>query len=453
MTLKLFFQIIVFSSFILPSSFSYADILNIQTVTSSKGIQAWLVEDKTIPVISLRFMFKGAGAVNDPADKQGLSQVLSNTLDEGAGEYDSKAFQEQLNDKSIGLSFSSSRDDFSGHLKTLTKYQTTAFKLLSLALSQPRFDQEAVTRMIDSNMVRIRSNMTDPEWMNARLANDILYRGHPYATNIGGTLSSLPKITPDDLRKKQSRQLARDNLIVAVSGNISAAELGQILDSLFGHLPATASLSKISPFIQENAASITLYKQDIPQTVITMASEGIRHDDPDYFAAEIMDFVLGSSGFGSRLTEEVREKRGLTYGIYSGLSEMRYATLLSVSASTKNESAKEVITLTRDVMTKMTREPISVQELTDAKAYLIGSVPLNLTSSDRISGLVMGLMADNLPVNYLDIRAKKIEKLTESDVLRVAQRLLKPEQMKIILVGKPEIGDSYTPVLSLPNVE
>ena len=432
---------------------SFASILNIQTVTSPKGIKAWLVEDKTIPVISLRFMFKGAGAVNDPMDKQGLSQVLSNTLDEGAGEYDSQAFQAQLNDKSIGLSFSSSRDDFGGHLKTLTKYQDTAFNLLSLAITKPRFDKDPVARMIESNLVRIRSNITDPEWMNARLANDVLYQGHPYAMNSGGTLSSLPKITPEDLRKKYSSQLARDNLIVAVAGNISATELGVMLDKIFGHLPETAKLAKVDNHIHQDASSITVYKQDIPQTVISMAIQGIRHTDKDYHAAEIMDFVFGSSGFGSRLTEEVREKRGLTYGIYSNLSEMRYATSLSIGTSTKNANVQEVINIIKTVMTEMAARPVSDKELKDAKAYLIGSIPLNLTSSDRISGMMISLMAEDLPINYLDERAKKIKSINADDVLEVSKRLLTPDKLKIILVGSPEISDNYKTVTSLPNVE
>ena len=432
---------------------SFATILDIQTVTSPKGIKAWLVEDKTIPVISLRFMFKGAGAVNDPLDKQGLSQVLSNTLDEGAGEYDSQAFQAQLNDKSISLSFSSSRDDFGGHLKTLTKYQDTAFNLLSLAMTKPRFDKEAVARMIESNLVRIRSNITDPEWMNARLTNDVLFNGHPYAMNSGGTLSSLPKITPNDLRTKYSSQFARDNLVVAVAGNISAKELEDMLDKIFGNLPETAKLTQVENAIQGNASSITLYKQDIPQTVISMAIEGVLHSDKEYHAAEIMDFVLGSSGFGSRLTEEVREKRGLTYGIHSGLSEMRHSTLLSIGTSTKNASVKDVIALTKTVMVDMATTPITDKELKDAKAYLIGSVPLNLTSSDRISGMMIGLLADNLPTDYLDERAKKIQNINKDEVLAISKRALTPDKLKIILVGNPEMSDTYKTVLSLPNVE
>lgn len=430
-----------------------AAILNIQQVTSPNGLKAWLVEDHSVPVVSIRFQFKNAGAINDPKDKQGLSQILSNTLDEGAGEMDSKAFQAALNDHSIALSFQSSRDDFGGSIKTLSKYQNEAFDLLALALTKPRFDKDPVARMIDSNLVRIRSSMTDPEWMNARLTNAVIYGDHPYAMNTGGTLSSLPRITPDDLRAKFKTQLAQDNLIVAVAGNMSASEVSGMLDKVFGQLPKTSKVQKIEDAVFDDQPSVTLYEQNIPQTIINMVVPGIKHTDPDYHAAEVMDFILGSSGFGSRLTEEVREKRGLTYGIYSGLSEMDHSSILSIGAATRNEKTDEVIQITKDVMDGMTKANITEKELKDAKSYLIGSVPLQLTSTDRISAILIGLLSDNLPMDYMEQRTKAIEKLNIDDILRVSKRLLEIKNIKIILVGHPQKGDHYKIVSSLPNVE
>jgi len=430
-----------------------ASILQIQEVTSKNGVKAWLVEDKSIPVISVRFLFKGAGSVNDSADKQGLSQILSNTLDEGAGDLDSKAFQEKLNNHSISLSFSSSRDDFSGSLKTLSKYQDIAFDLLNLSLTKPRFEDDALTRMIESNLVRIRSNITDPEWMNARLTNAVLYQNHPYAFNSGGTLSSLPRIKSDDLRAKFKTQLAQDNLIVSVAGDMTKQQVLAMLDKVFGDLPKTADIKKTEDIQISGLSTVTLYKQDIPQTIISMAVEGIKHTDPDYYAAEIMDFIFGSSGFGSRLTEEIREERGLTYGIYSGLSEMEHARVLSIGTSTRNDKVQEVINLTKQTMQDMVKAPVTDKELNDAKSYLIGSVPLQLTSTDRISGMMIGLMRDDLPMDYLETRAQRLKTISIDDVVRASQRLLKSENLKIILVGNPKISDNPEIVLSLPHVE
>lgn len=431
----------------------YAGVLDVQEIKSKNGVKAWLVEDHTVPVVSIRFMFKGAGAVNDPEDKQGLSQILSNTLDEGAGDLDSKAFQEKLNDHSISLGFQSSRDDFGGAVKTLTKYRGEALDLLALALTSPRFETDAVSRMVESNLVRIRSSMTDPEWMNARLSNALIYKGHPYALNTGGTLSSLKKITPDDLRQKFKTQLAQDNLMITVAGDMTAAEVSSMIDKVFGQLPETAQVKKLDDFKFSDATETYLYKQDIPQTVISMMIPGISHADPEYHAAEVMGFVLGSSGFGSRLTEEIREKRGLTYGIYSGLNELEHSAVLSVGTATRNDKAQEVIQLTKDVMIGMRDTQISDKELADAKSYLIGSVALQMTSTDRISAILMGLLSENLPADYMERRAQAIENLTTEDILKVSKRILKPENLKIILVGNPKIGDSYKPVLSMPNVE
>lgn len=430
-----------------------AEILNIQKVTSSKNISAWLVEDHSVPVISIKFAFRGAGSINDAPDKQGLSQILSNTMDEGAGDLDSTEFQKQLNDYSIGLSFSSGRDDFNGSLKTLTKYKKKAFDLLTLALTEPRFDAEPVARMVEANMVRIRSNLTDPEWMQARLVNDVLYKNHPYAMNTGGTLSSLPKITPDDVQQKFLTQLAQDNLMIAVAGDITADELSRVLDDVFSKLPETSKRVEINSIVLPIKESVTLYKQNIPQTVIGMYMQGIKITDKNYPAAEVLDYIFGGAGFGSRLMDEVREKRGLTYGIYSGLQEMEASQIFSISTSTQNKNVSDVVEITKKVMRVLKQFPISESDLKDAKTYLIGSVPLALTSTDRISGVLLWMMNYGLPTNYYDTREEAIRAVTLDDVQRVAKTLLNENNMQIILVGQSNLETPAKTIKKLPNVE
>lgn len=430
-----------------------AGILDIKEVQSPSGINAWLVEDHSIPVISLRFSFRGSGSSNDTLEKQGLARMLSNTLDEGAGDLDSKAFQQRLSDLSISLSFSASRDYFSGTLKTLSKNREEAFELTALALTQPRFDQEAVDRMRLANLTRIKSDMTDPEWMAARLVNDVLFPGHPYSMNSGGTLTSLTRITPDDLRNKVKTDLTRDRLIVSVAGDITEAELGAVLDQMFGALPATSAAPQVAEAALSDKANTVLFAKDIPQTVIQMSVPGIDMKDPDYHTAEILNFVFGGAGFGSRLTDVVREQRGLTYGIYSGLTEMDHADLVTIGSSSQNATAKELIDLTRSEMTRIAQAPVTDKELKDAKTYLIGSVPLDLTSTDRISGYMLAFQAERLPTNYLDIREEALNKVTAADVQRVAARLLDPAKMTVILVGQPEGITPDTTVTKLPNVD
>lgn len=263
--------------------------LDIQEIKTESGITAWLVEDRSLPVIAMDFAFRDAGAKQDSADKQGLTILASNTMDEGAGEYDSEAFQQALTDHSITLRFGSGRDNFSGSLKTLSRNKDKAFELMGLALTQPRFDDAPVERMRAANLARIQRSRAKPDWMAARLMNDIAYDGHPYALNAGGTMSSLQDITPDDLRAFVKNRLAQDNLVISVVGDITPEELKQRLNQLFGTLPETANLPDIEDFDLKNTGTTTLYEHDIPQTIISIAQKGIARDDPDYYAASVMN--------------------------------------------------------------------------------------------------------------------------------------------------------------------
>lgn len=427
--------------------------LDIQTVESSKHITAWLVEDHTLPIISLQFAFRGAGSAQEPLEKQGLSRLLSNTLDEGAGDLDSQAFQKTLNDHSISLGFGSGRDDFTGSLRTLTRHKDTAFHLLQLALTAPRFDQEAIERMRAANIARIQSSLSDPDWIAARIMNDLAFAGHPYAQNSGGTLTSLKALTADDLKKFAATKLAKDNLLVGVAGDITPDELKTVLDQIFGSLLDKTDITSVPDITVQHGGSINVFEKDIPQTVISIMQNGIARKDPDYYTAQVVDFIYGGSGFGSRLTEEVREKRGLVYGIDSGLDMMDHAKLYSVSSATKNESVAEVLDLVRQEARKMRDNPVTEKELKDAKAYLTGALPLTLTSTDRIAGTVLSLRTQDLPIDTLDTRSAAIEKVTITDIQRVAKKLLEPDNLTVVLVGKPANIKDAKIVTTLPNVE
>ena len=432
-------------------------LLDIQKVVSKKGITAWLVQDDSVPVISMQFSFKGAGSANETIETQGLARLLSNTMDEGADELDSQTFQKELQDLSISLSFNSGRDHFGGSVKTLTKNSERAFVLLEKAVMRPRFDEEPVQRMKLANQTRIRSSLSNPDWMAARVLNDVAFEGHPYALNSGGTISTLEAITPDDLRAFRAEHLGKNNLVVAVAGDINVKRLKVILDNVFGGLPDVEA-PQIEDLDVQNAGKIAVFEQDIPQSVIEVMQPGIERDDKDYFAAQVMNFVLGSSGFGSRLTEEIREKRGLTYGIYSSFYNLDKLAAMSVSTSTKNENVPEMLATIQNEFVKMRNDGITQEELDDAKAYLIGSLPLSLTSTDKISGLMLSLLSHDLPIDYLDIREKAIKDMSREDIARVAKRLLTPNQFVTILVGKPPqdtlgwMGKTVT-IETLPNVE
>ena len=324
---------------------------------------------------------------------------------------------------------------------------------MALALTQPRFDQEAINRMRDANLARIKSSMTEPDWIAARLQNDIAYSGHAYALNSGGTLSSLPAITRDDLVAFVKNNLTRDRLHIGVAGDITPEELKIVLDQIFLKLPTTAVTKPLTHTDIQGRGKTYLFTQDIPQSIINMMQPGIDSKDPDFYAASIMNFVLGGSGFGSRLTEEVREKRGLTYGIHSGFFDMDHAEGLSISLSTENKNAAEALTLIRQEITRMRDTPITTQELSEAQSYIVGSLALSFSTTDAIASNVLGLQENDRPIDYFDTYPALIKAVTIADITRVSKRLLTPDQMLTVIVGKPAgVTPTDTPT-ALPNVE
>lgn len=427
--------------------------LDIKEVRSKSGVTAWLVEDHSMPLIAMQFAFQDAGTIHDPKNLQGRTQLLSNTLDEGAGNLDSQSFQKALSDHSITLRFSSSRDNFSGRVKTLTRTQDKAFDLLKLALTQPRFDADPVNRMRLANMTRIQSSVSDPEWMAARILNDVAYQGHPYALNSGGTLSTLQKITPQDLRDIAKSRLGKDRLFVSVTGDITEEELKDVLEQIFGSLPNDTPLESAEETTVQNQGAITLYKQDIPQTIIQVMLPAFGRDDEDYYALQVMNYLFGGAGFGSYLMEEAREKRGLTYGIYSGIDDTLYIDTLSIGTSTKNESVKEMMDIIKEQMIRMKTTKVEEKKLQHAKSYLIGSMPLSLSSTDNIAGMMLSMQLQDLPIDYLDNYADNINAVTVDDIQRVAVRILKPETMTTVMVGNPADIEPTTIIETLPNVE
>ncbi len=457
--MKLITAFLLFSLLITPSCRaedkkvkSVDGILNIQEVTTKSGITAWLVEDNSLPIISLKFSFRGAGSINDTADKQGLVQLLSNTMDEGAGDLTSQEFQKILSDNSISLYFNSGRDNFGGQLKNLTRNQDKAFELLKLALTKPRFDEAPIERMRASNMARIKSSMGDPKWIAARIYNDKVFEGHPYALNSGGTLTSLLKITPNDLRNHHQQYLTKDRLVIGVMGNISAEELKPILENTFGELP-TAKNKEVHKIADvANQGRVYLFKKDIPQTIIKIFHPSFDNTDPDYPALQVLNYIYGGGGFGSRLMEEAREKRGLTYGIYSQLYSLDHANTLSISTSTKNESVIEMLDIIKNELTEISRNPVSEEELKNAKDYIVGSLPLSLTSTDKISSILLSLQLNDRPITYLDKFVEKINVLTVEDITRVSSMLYE-NKFTTIMVGNPENLTDKVTIEELPNVE
>lgn len=422
----------------LPAVMPARAAVEIQEVTSEKGVTAWLVEDYTVPIISVRFAFKG-GSTQDPDGKEGISTLITGLFDEGAGDLEADAFQERLDDVGAEMSFDATRDAIYGQMRMLADAREDAFGLLELALISPRFDQEPVDRIRSQIVTRIQRDMRDPSTLGREAFARALYGDHPYARPSDGTPETLASITPDDLDELHRRLFARSNISVAVVGAIDAETLATELDRVFGDLPEEADLTPVAQ-IEPKLDQQVDYPFALPQSTIQLVYPGIERDDPEFFGAFIMNHILGGGAFSSRLFTEVREKRGLTYGIGSGLMSSDFSNSLFIGTSTRSDRVQEALSVIRDEVRRMAEEGPTEQELATAKTYLIGAYPINnLDSSTAVASTLVELQKENRGIDYIDRRVGYIEAVTLDDVKAAAQRLLLAEPA--ILVIGPESTD------------
>lgn len=413
-----------------------AAAIDVQEITSPGGIKAWLVEDHSIPLISLSLAFRGGSAL-DPAGKDGTAQLVAGLLDEGAGDLDSRAFQRRLNELSIDWSFDSGIDEFTGSIRTLTENRDAAFDLLRLGLTQARFDADPVERIRGQLMSILAGDTGDPSSIAARAWWHVAYPGHPYSRQTAGTVAGLKAIAAEDLRGYVKRVFARENLIVGVVGDIGANELGPLLDKTFGDLPAKGDVPAIDEAMPAAAGTTVIVDRDIPQSVVLFGQEGVKRHDPDFFAAYVMNYILGGGGFTSRLTTEVREKRGLAYSIDTNLVAMDHTGIIMGYVATKNESAGETLAILRQEWARLGEEGPTPQEIEDAKLYVTGSYALRFSNSQRIAENLVGIKLQGFGSDYFAKRNSYVEAVTAEDVRRVAKRLLDPDKLIVVVVGRP----------------
>ncbi|MEP0337011.1 MAG: pitrilysin family protein [Alphaproteobacteria bacterium] len=414
-----------------------AKATQIERVVSPGGIEAWLVEDHLNPIISLHLAFRGGSAL-DPEGKEGLANMVSTLLDEGAGDLDSKAFQQTLEDKSITLRFSAARDSFGARVQVLTEYRDLAFDLLRQAMTEPRFDAEPVSRLRAQLLANLRHESQDADAIAGKTLMKTLYPDHPYGRPTGGTLESVAAIQVADMRAFVKERLARDTLSIGVVGDITAKELAPLLDKTFGALPAKAAPWKVAEVAPKVSGRTIVIEKPLKQSNILFADRGLMRKDPDFYTAYVMNHILGGGGFTSRLYTEVREKRGLAYSVYTYLHPMDRSAIYAGGAGTANARVAETLKVVRDEWAKLAKDGVTEAELTAAKQYLTGSFPLRFTATERIAAMLVGMQTEGLGIDYLDKRNSYIEAVTLDDIRRVARKLLHPDDLTIVVVGEPK---------------
>ncbi len=409
----------------------------IQHLISPGGIEAWFVQDATVPIVAMEFAMSG-GAAQDPSGKAGVGNMVASLIDEGSGDLDSKTFHERLERRAIELSFSVTRDNFRGSLRMLRDDKDEAFDLLRMSLTSPHFDSADVERIRTQVISGLRRETSNPGSLASRKFLEIAYGDHPYGRPTGGSLHSVPDITIADLKDYVRRVLTREKLKIAVVGDIDAASLGKLLDRTFGGLPAKSSLVPVPDIDAAQPPQREFIPLDVPQTVVTFGGPGIKRSDPDFMAAYVVNHILGGGSLSSRLYREVREKRGLAYSVYDSLLWMDHSAMFVGNTGTRGDRAGETVeAVTREVR-RISEEGPTQQELDEAKSYLKGSRMLSLDTSSKLAGALLQYQLDRLPIDYIERRNALVDAVTLEDAKRAAQRLWGHGLLTVVVGRAPQ---------------
>jgi zinc protease len=409
--------------------------MQIKEVTSPGGITAWLVEDHNIPFTALEIQFRGGTSLDAPG-KRGAVNLMAALIEEGSGDMDSRAFAEARDALAAEFTFQAGTDSVGVSARFLTENRDQATELLRQALNEPRFDQDAIDRVREQVLSILRSDAKDPDAIASNTFDALAFGDHPYGSDGNGTLETVAALTRDDILAAYKGALARDRIYVAAAGDITAEQLGPLLDKLFAGLPETGTPLPPRANLQL-PPGVTVTDYPTPQSTVLFGHVGIARDAPDFFPAFILNEALGGGRFTARLMSEVREKRGLTYGIGSYLVGLDQAELYMGQFSASNDKVAEAIEVIRAEWARIGAEGLTEEELASTKTYLTGSYPLRFDGNSRIANILVGMQMEDLPIDYAVTRNARIEAVTMDDIRRVAQELYQPQALHFVVVGQP----------------
>ena len=407
--------------------------LDVKSLPAPKGEEVWYVSDHTLPIIALAAALP-AGSAFDPAGKAGLANFAAQLIDEGAGTLRAGEFQTALGNRAIRLSVTADRDYVIVSLVTLSKNAKDAFQLLGQALSRPRFDGDAIARVRAQILADLDQQDEDPQAVAEKGFYQAFFRDHPYAHSVAGTARSISTINAADLRRFAATHWVSRGLKVAVSGDVDQNTLAMLLKSAFGSLSAKGAqgLPAVSHY---GKADISVIPMTVPQPNAVFGLPGMLRSDPEYMAAFVANYILGGGGFASRLTGEVREKRGLTYDVSTSLESLHKSGFVLGEVATKRGGMKDTVAVIRDTLRDFAQNGPTDTELADAKTYLTGSFPLSFSSNLGTADQLSTFQRVGLTVEYVQNRNAAINAVTLDQVKRAAKRLFDPSRLTVVVAG------------------
>ncbi len=403
--------------------------------TTPNGITVLLLEQHFLPIVEVHALIK-AGSAQDPPEKAGLANMVASLLDEGTINRSSKQLAEQIDFVGGSLEVRADEDFTTASARTLKKDIDMGMTLLADILQRPAFPKPEFERVRSQILGEIASDNDDPGHVAMKAFNQIVFQNHPYRWPVNGTEETLSKITLADVHSFYAKEYLPNQVILTIVGDVTAEQAMALVQANFGSWKKGAvplrSIKKPTPIDKK---AVQLIEKDLTQSTIVIGHPGISRTNPDFYAVTVMNHILGAGGFSSRLMDSIRDKQGLAYGITSHYDARSMPGSFWISLQTRTETTNQAITSVLAEMKAIREGPVSEQELADAKAFLMGSFPLRLDSTAKLTQTLAQVEFFGLGFDYFSQYPKWIERVTKEDVLRAAKLYLDPQHYALVVVG------------------
>jgi zinc protease len=413
---------------------------SVKRIILSNQMVLLLSEEHSLPFITLKLLVD-AGSRRDSAGEEGAAHLTAMGLLLGTSQRSERAINEELDYMGASLNSSAGRDYATLTLRVLKKDLEKGLDLFLEVLTRPTFAQEEVKREIKKSLAAIQAAEDQPNDVAEKAFQEALFISGPYRHPVEGKKQSLPRITPETLFRFYRSYYHPNHSILAVVGDISLEEIkGKLIPRLKKWPKGQVSGSAAQNVFAKSAKTIKIDRM-LTQANIILGHAGVSRDNPDYYALTVMNYILGGGGFSSRLMEEIRNRRGLAYSVSSYFDPGKFPGAFQIALQTKNVSAKEAISIAREQMKRMQKEPVSEKEIEGAKKYLIGSFPMRMDTQGKMANFLIQVEYYQLGFDYMESYSNRIQSITQEEVQRVARKYLHPDHCILVAVANQKMAD------------
>lgn len=401
----------------------------------ANGMTVLFLEQHFLPTVEIHALVK-VGSAQDPPDKAGLANLTASLLDEGTVIRTSRQIAEQIDFVGGSLGAHATEDFTTASARVLKKDADLGFALLADMLQHPAFHKQEFERVRAQILGEIVSDDDDPGNVAMKAFHQLIFHGHPYSWPAHGTEDTLNRITVADIQQFHAREYVPNQTILVIVGDLTQEQAATLVQNHFGSWKKGTSPSSITKKPTPlDRKMVQLIEKDLTQSTIVLGHTGISRSNPDYYAVTVMNYILGAGGFSSRLMDSIRDKQGLAYGVMSQFDTRLMPGAFLINLQTRTEVTNQAITGVLTEIKGIRDAPVTDQELSEAKSFIVGSFPLRIDSSAKLANVLAQVEFYNLGLDYFTQYPKAIEKVTKDDVLRVAKQYLDPQHYALVVVG------------------